>query len=191
MLAGRAFAQQKPALQAARTVFGAVKDPSGAVIAGAVATLESVESTLPQRTTVTDEGGEFRFSPVAEGAYKLTITASGFAVWTAEGVAPTFEENPVPISAVLRLASTSTVVNVTLPPHELAAQQVKAEEKQRVLGVFPNFFVTYEPNAAPLTAKQKFELGWKTFVDPVPILFSGVGAGISKRERATRNMAKV
>jgi len=184
MLAGRAFAQQKPALQAARTVFGAVKDPSGAVIAGAVATLESVESTLPQRTTVTDEGGEFRFSPVAEGAYKLTITASGFAVWTAEGVAPTFEENPVPISAVLRLASTSTVVNVTLPPHELAAQQVKAEEKQRVLGVFPNFFVTYEPNAAPLTAKQKFELGWKTFVDPVPILYSGVGAGIQQARKS-------
>ena len=180
MFAGRAFAQQKPALQAAGTVFGTVKDPSRAVIAGAVVTLESAGSTQPQRTTVTDEGGEFRFSPVAEGAYKLTITASGFAVWTAEGVAPTFEENPVPISAVLRLAPTSTVVNVSLPPHELAAQQVKAEEKQRVLGVFPNFFVTYEPNAAGRPSS-------------IPCRFcSAVSAQeSSKRETATRNTAKV
>jgi hypothetical protein len=69
---------------------------------------------------------------------------------------------------------------VSLPPHELAVEQVKAEEKQRVIGVFPNFFVTYDPNAAPLTAAQKFQLGWKTFFDPVPILFSGIGAGIQQ-----------
>jgi len=82
------------------------------------------------------------------------------------------------------LAPTSTEVDVSLPPHELAAEQIKAEEKQRVLGVFPNFFVTYEPNAVSLTAKQKFELGWKTFFDPVPILFSGVGAGIQQARKS-------
>jgi hypothetical protein len=53
-----------------------------------------------------------------------------------------------------------------------------------VLGVFPNYFVTYEPNPAPLTAKQKFEVGWKTFFDPVPILFSGVGAGIQQARKS-------
>src|SRR5579863_1420202 len=184
MLAGRALAQQDPLPPTSGTIRGAVTDPSGALIAGAFVTLETAGSTQPQRTTITDEAGQFRFSAVAQGAYKLTIAASGFAVWTAEGVAPAFDENPPPISVMLRVAPTSTEVNVSLPPRELAAEQVKAEEKQRVLGVFPNFFVTYEPNAAPLTARQKFELGWKTFVDPVPILFSGVGAGIQQARKS-------
>jgi hypothetical protein len=180
MLAGPAFAQQEAALPGTGAVFGTVKDPSGAVIAGAVVTLEVAGAPQPQRTTITSEAGQFRFSAVAEGKYKLTIAASGFAAWIAEDIALSRDENPSPISAALRIAPTATEVSVSLPTHELAAEQIKSEEKQRVLGVFPNFLVTYEPNAAPLTAKQKFELGWKTFFDPVPILFSGVGAGIQQ-----------
>jgi hypothetical protein len=184
MLAGRAFAQQKATLPGIGTIFGIVKDPSEAVIAGAVVTLEAAGSPQPQRTTITDEAGQFRFSAVAERRYKLTITASGFAAWTAEDVAPSRDENRSPISVALRVAPVATDVSVSLPPQELAAELIKAEERQRVLGVFPNYFVTYEPNAAPLTAKQKFELGWKTFFDPVPILFSGVGAGIQQARKS-------
>ena len=184
LLAGPTLAQQGPPPQTSGTIRGTVKDPSGTVVAGAVATLEAAGSAHQQRTRITDEAGQYRFSAVAEGTYKLTIKASGFAVWTAEAVSPSFDENPSETSAVLRVAPTSTEVNVSLPPHELAAEQIKAAERQRVLGVFPNFFVTYEPNAAPLTAKQKFELGWKTFFDPVPILFSGVGAGIQQARKS-------
>lgn len=156
-----------------------MKDPSGATIAGAVVTLQAAGST-EQRTTITDQAGAFHFSPVSAGTYKITITASGFAVWTAENVAPGSGESPAGISAVLPVAPAATEVTVTLPPHELAAEQVKAEEKQRVLGIFPNFFVAYQPNSAPLTAAQKFQLGWKTIFDPVPILFSAAGAGIQQ-----------
>jgi hypothetical protein len=180
ILGGRAFAQEKLAPPPAGTIHGIVKDPSGGVVVGAVVTLEAAGSSEPQRTTITDQAGEFQFSPVAKGTYALMITASGFVAWTAEAVSPSFDENPAPISAALRVAPAATAINVSLPIHELAAEQIKAEEKQRVLGVFPNFFVTYEPNAAPLTAKQKFELAWKTFVDPVPILFSGLGAGVQQ-----------
>ena len=78
------------------------------------------------------------------------------------------------------MAAASSSVNVTLPPHELATRQMKTEEKQRLLGVFPDFLVSYAPNAAPLTAAQKFQLGWKTIIDPVSLLGTGISAGIDE-----------
>ena len=51
----------------------------------------------------------------------------------------------------------------------MAAEQVKVQEQQRVLGVIPNFYVTYEHNAAPLTPKLKFQLALKALTDPVTI----------------------
>ena len=179
LLRAAAIAQQEQAPSPNAAIHGEVTDQSGALIAGAVVTLESPGSTT-QRTAITDQGGRFGFSDVAPGSYKLTITASGFAVWTADNVKPVSSGDAPPITAALQVAPASTQVSVTLPPHERAEEQIKAEEKQRVIGVFPNFFVAYAPNPAPLTAKQKFELGWKTFFDPVPILFSGLGAGIQQ-----------
>jgi hypothetical protein len=191
MFVGLASAQGESGLQAAGTIAGAAKDLSGAVIVGAVVTLQPTGST-GERTTITDEAGGFRFSAVSAGTYRITITASGFTVWTAENVAVTSGENPAVVSAVLQVAPASTQVNVGLAPRERAVEQVKAEEKQRVIGVFPNYFVTYQHNAAPLTAAQKFQLGWKTFFDPVPILFSGIGAGIQQaRNSYARSLSEV
>lgn len=178
MFAGSAYAQDEPAQQAG-AVTGSAADPSGAAIAGAVVTLQPVGSGA-ERTALTDNAGQFRFSPVSAGSYHITISAGGFTVWTADNLAVTPGESPANVSALLQVAPTATQVTVGLPPHELAAQQIKAEEKQRIIGVLPNYFVTYQPNAAPLTAAQKFQLGWKSFFDPVPILFSAIGAGIQQ-----------
>jgi hypothetical protein len=59
-------------------------------------------------------------------------------------------DDPPLLSSVLQLAVASSSVNVTLLPHELAAEQLKSEEKQRLLGVLPDFFVSYAPNTRPL-----------------------------------------
>jgi hypothetical protein len=167
-----------PGRQAQGAISGAVKDGSGSVVVGAIVTLEAAAST-GQRTTITDEDGSFHFSAVDSGNYKIAIAASGFAVWTANVVAGSGENQPL-LSAVLQVAPVSSRVDVTLSQHELAVEQLKAEEKQRLLGVFPNFFVSYEPNAAPLTAAQKFQLGWKTIIDPVVLLDTGISAGIEQ-----------
>jgi len=53
---------------------------------------------------------------------------------------------------------TVTDVEVGLSKTEVAEEQIKVEEKQRVLGVLPNFYVSYIPDAAPLSSKQKFKL---------------------------------
>jgi hypothetical protein len=46
----------------------------------------------------------------------------------------------------------------------------------------PNFYVSYLPHPSPLTKKQKFELAWKTSVDPVSFLVSGAFAGVQQAD---------
>jgi hypothetical protein len=155
---------------------GTVKDSSGSAVEGAIVTLETA-SPASQRTAITDQAGSFRFSPVEPGNYKVAIAADGFADWTAANVAAGLGGNPPLLSAVLQVAAASSSVNVTLPQHEVAAEQLKTQEKQRLLGVFPDFFVSYAPNPAPLTAAQKFQLGWKTVTDPAVFMDTGLSAG--------------
>jgi len=69
---------------------------------------------------------------------------------------------------------------------EIAQEQLNIEEKQRVLGVFPNYYVSYDPNPVPLTPRQKFQLAWKTSVDPITWAITGVIAGT---EQATNTFA--
>jgi hypothetical protein len=159
-------------------VQGVVKDSSGSAVTGAVVTLESSAAT--QRTAITDQSGAFRFISVEPGDYKATIAALGFEVWTEANVKVTAGETQSLLSPVLQVAAASSSVSVTLPRHELAAAQLKAEERQRLLGVFPDFFVSYAPNAAPLTAAQKLELGWKTIIDPVSFAGTAIAAGIQQ-----------
>ena len=45
---------------------------------------------------------------------------------------------------------------------EIAQAQLNFEEKQRVLGVFPNYYVSYDHDAVPLTTRQKYQLAWRT-----------------------------
>jgi hypothetical protein len=71
-------------------------------------------------------------------------------------------------------------VHVELTPDELADVQIKEQEKQRVLGIIPNFYVSYVPNAAPLSPKRKFELAWKSATDPVTFIAVGAVAGIDQ-----------
>jgi hypothetical protein len=81
---------------------------------------------------------------------------------------------------MLAVAPKKTEVQVEVPREEVAEEQIKEQEKQRVLGIVPNFYVSYNPNAAPLTPKQKFELAWKTSVDPVTFILTGAIAGIQQ-----------
>jgi hypothetical protein len=60
-----------------------------------------------------------------------------------------------------------TTVHVAYDPVEVANEQFRAEETQRVFGIIPNFYVSYDQNAEPLTAKMKFKLALKVSSDPV------------------------
>jgi hypothetical protein len=60
-----------------------------------------------------------------------------------------------------------------------AAEQVKEQEKQRMLGIMPMFNMTYRGDAVSLTAKQKMGLAFHSAIDPytfgVAILVAGWG----------------
>ena len=80
------------------------------------------------------------------------------------------------------VATALTEVRVGLSPIEVAQEQVQDEEKQRVLGFIPNFYVSYAPHPVPLSSKQKFDLAWRTVIDPVSFGLIGVVAGIQQSQ---------
>jgi hypothetical protein len=71
-------------------------------------------------------------------------------------------------------------VRVSVTKEELAEEQIKAEEQQRILGVIPNFLVTYEHDPVPLNARQKYELAFKTMIDPETIGMDLVSSGVQQ-----------
>jgi len=80
----------------------------------------------------------------------------------------------------LGVAKVLTRVQVGLSPTGAAEEQIKVEEKQRGLGVLPNFHVSYIPDAAFLNMKQEFTLASKTVVDPFTFLSTGGVAGVEQ-----------
>ena len=65
---------------------------------------------------------------------------------------------------------------------EKAAQQVKQQEKQRIVGIVPNFNVSYDQNAAPLSRKQKLHLAFRTAIDPAAFGIAAFDAGLSQAQ---------
>jgi hypothetical protein len=59
-----------------------------------------------------------------------------------------------------------------------AQQQVKEEEKQRVLGIVPNFNTSYRFDAASLTPKQKLDLAFRSAVDPATFGIAFIVSGL-------------
>jgi hypothetical protein len=162
------------------SISGIVLDATGALVAGA-----SVKLTREDATSIlevaSNEDGRFSFANIAPGRFLLTITLAGFAAQTFSGVLNAGEVYTVPETS-LTIATAVTEVRVVPNLTAEAQLEIREQEKQRVLGVIPNFYVSYVPNAAPLTPKQKFELAWKTTVDPVTFGLNGAIAGIQEAQ---------
>jgi Carboxypeptidase regulatory-like domain len=149
-------------------VSGVVQDTTGAAIPGAQVILTHRDGTQV-RTMASGEGGEFAFTKLPAGSYLVLIHAKGFATFTS-GEFDLSAQQPYEVPNIsLSVASADTEVTVR-PTEVIAAEQIRAEEKQRLFGVLPNFYVSYVKDPAPLTTKQKFTLAthdtldWTTFV---------------------------
>ena len=159
-------------------VLGTVLDQTGSVAVGAVVRL-TTEDTSFSREVVSGDNGQFSFTNVPPGAFKITVNAEGFGDQGFSGeLAPgqTYLVKPIVIS----IATVVTDVKVAVDPVEVATEEVKEQEQQRVFGIFPNFYVTYHPDAAPLTTKLKFRLAWKSTTDPVTIAGTAFLAGLQQ-----------
>ncbi len=158
-------------------IVGTVVDVNNDTIPGATVTLEG-PAVGDSRTLVSNDKGFFEFKGVDSGiAYHLTISARGFANWTSPEIKLGPGQYMIVNGSKLQVAMALTTVTVGYSSEEVATEQVKVEEQQRVFGIIPNFYVSYDQNAAPLTTKLKFELAAKVAFDPVTFIGVGIAAG--------------
>jgi hypothetical protein len=154
---------------------GVVASTEGSVYEGARVVLAS-SGTGPAAITQTD----------SNGAFKLTVSAQGFQSKSISGVLHAGEDFDAQ-TITLPVATATNEVRVSADSQvEIAQEQLDIEEKQRVLGVFPNYYVSYDAHPEPLNARQKYQLAWRTSIDPVTWLMTGV---IAAGEQASNTFA--
>jgi len=90
---------------------GTLTDPQGAAIADAKITLTNSETGLT-RNAVTGENGEYQFSQVVPGTYKIEAERPGFAVFTRTNL-KLLVNTPTTFDLRMELGKTSESVNVT------------------------------------------------------------------------------
>jgi hypothetical protein len=164
------------------SVSGIVMDTSGAAVAGAQVSLVLSDGT-PLQTLTSGTRGEFTFTAVPVGSYAVKVDAAGFNPFITETFAITARQ--VYVVPAISLSIAAVTADVTVRPTDvIAAGQIKAEEKQRLIGVFPNFYVSYVPDAAPLTSRQKLSLATRDTFDSMSLAGNGLGAGIEQATNA-------
>jgi len=149
------------------TIIGTVTDVNGDVIPSATVVLKEVEGNDP-RTSLTTATGMFEFHDVTPGiTYQLSISTKDYENWISTPIILNPDQFKLVTGIQMRIAPFRITVDVHYDPVEVATEQFKAEEKQRVFGIIPNFYVSYERDPAPLTTGMKFKLALKVSTDPV------------------------
>ena len=173
---GQDVAPQLPAK--AGSVVGTVLDQTGSVAVGAVVRLTTEDKSYSHEV-VSGDNGQFSFANVPPGPFKISVNAAGFGD---QGFAGELSPGQVYLAPpiVISIATVVTDVRVAVDPVEVATEEVKEAEHQRVFGFIPNFYVTYHQDAAPLTTKLKFRLAWKSSTDPVTIGGAAFLAGLEQ-----------
>lgn len=163
----------------AGTISGTVTDVNGDAVPGATVVLEGA-SRSDHASVTTNENGFFQLHNLNPGTpYHIAVSSDGFADWTSPDII--LKPGQVLDLAEVRLKIATVVTTVyAITSEQLAAQQLRVEEKQRVLGVIPNFYVVYDHHAVSLPAKLKFKLALRASVDPVTFIGSGMLGGINQ-----------
>jgi len=163
-------------------VRGTIVDKTGTLLGGVRIKLSQEGSSTSLEAT-SGEDGQFEIVNAPAGAFQLTFTATNFKAQAYSGTLHSGEVLAVP-EITLELAMEVTTVRVEETPVEIAQEQIHEQEKQRVLGVIPNFYVSYAKDAVPLNTKQKYELAWKSTLDPVTFVVAGAIAGTQQATNA-------
>jgi len=95
-------------------ITGVVKDTAGAVIPRAQVTLTNIDTNFILQGT-SDEKGEYNFSPIKIGNYKVSVTAPGFETTTQEHVRVNIQDR-LSIPITLKAGGGHETVTVTAAP---------------------------------------------------------------------------
>jgi len=157
------------------SISGTLIDLDGALVSGATVTLTQAGAS---QTCLSAGDGSFQFTNVSPGAYDLRIEAPRFAPLEHSGTLGDGESLTLPPLHLI----VGTLIQVTSAQtqEQIAAEQVRQEERQRLLGIVPNFYVTYEKRPVGLTPGQKFHLAWKSSIDPVQFGINAASAAFQQ-----------
>ena len=167
--AGSQQTQQTNPNDGTAALSGTVVDKSGDVLQGAHVTLAAPAGSA-LRTTESGSNGQFEFTGLTPDIYKVTVTAAGMSTFTSPQIALHAGEFHMLPTVALSLPTLTTTVTVNGNSEQLSVEQMHIAEQQRVVGVIPNFYSSYDWNAPPMLAKQKFQLSIRSIVDPVSFL---------------------
>jgi len=159
-------------------ILGTVVDSTDDPIPAATIVLQG--PTGDRLTAVTKDDGTFAFNQApAEIAYQVTVTAEGFADWRSSITVEPGQDKTLN-EVKLRILAVERAVTVSYSSKEIATQQLKAEEQQRVLRFIPNMYVVYEPHPEPLTTRMKFHMAYKDLTHPVFSIRTAAWAGVQQ-----------
>ncbi len=179
MAGGTAAADPLPEAPLNASISGTVTDEQGDVIPGATVILRGPEG---KRMVTTGDQGGFAFNDLKPGGpYRLTVECTDCLPWGSNDI--TLKPGQFLERDDIHLRLSGGTVSVVVTPKtelQIATEQVHAEEHQRVLGVIPNFYVSYDPQAAPLSWGLKYKLALRTAMDPVTIAGALFIAGIDQ-----------
>ena len=162
------------------TIAGTVMDTNGDVVQGAHVVLVG-----PAGKTILASGpdGQFTFSGLLPGSYKLTVTRTNMSAYESAAIVLQSGETHFLPNVVLAFTTGVTAVRVVANQEQIAEEEVRNEENQRVLGVIPNFYSAYNWNAPPLNARQKFALAFRSEIDPVTLVGAAAVAGAEESRK--------
>jgi hypothetical protein len=162
------------------SIIGTATDVDDTPLEGATAAIEGPPPG-DHSSVATNGTGFFEFKDLKPGvSYHVTVDARDFAPWTSSDIVLTPGQQLNLSEIKLKITVVETTVTAALSADEIATEQVQLEEKQRILGVIPNFYVVYDPHPVPLTAKLKYKLALRTGTDIVSIGGAAFLAGIEQ-----------
>jgi hypothetical protein len=154
---------------------GAQEATIAVTVAGTAANATLPESPLPQPAGLPSDGQQ---QPPGQQTAPApgTPAQNGGTPNATDGNGQASGATPAAGAGQSSSSSQSTPPDAATPKSqkELADEQLKQQEKQRVMGVMATFNTTRDPNAVPLTSGQKFKLFFKSATDPWPFLLAGV-----------------
>ena len=153
------------------TIEGTVKDPHGAVVAGAQIKASS-PSLATERTTTSDENGFYRITALPAGTYTLTASGAGFANSTLGSVELTVNrtltldvklevgkvQEQVSVTAETQLIdSTSSATGTTVTPRQITEYPVNGRNYLDLLQLVPGVAINRQSsgdNANPVLGER-------------------------------------
>jgi len=162
-------------------ISGTVTDLNGDVVPGASVDLDGL-IPADHRETVANESGAFHFDSLQGNAiYRVRVSLKGFVSWSSAEIAVAPGQYVILSDIALKIDGGPTSVTVYGSTEQIAVEQVRIAEQQRIFGFMPNFYVVYDAgNAVPLTTKLKYKLALRVSIDPVSVIAIASMAGIKQ-----------